>query len=331
MKRNEPNANSSSCLKAYRNHHTCGGFLPAYYGIEVTRYCNFACVMCPHQYLSESQMGHMEWSLFCKIIDEIAPVAEIIKLHWIGEPLLHPKLCDMIRYARVNTDALIFMSTNAFLLQGEIAENIRTSGLHKIILSIDGASRESYESIRVNGVYNEVVSNAEDFIKNVEKQGGPLCEVKMIQFPENKQEVDYFINKWSTYECVSVNIMWLCTWAGQLPQLTIFENYLCPYDPHKRVPCADLWFKMQVTWEGSVSLCCFDWSETQSLGNLKDISVKELWQNELISRIRDMHLRGKYIGICGKCNEWARFEEYEFWYDMNELKRNPSLIWNIDW
>ena len=40
--------NIKRCLEAYKEGRTFGDFMPVYYGIEVTRHCNFACVMCPH-------------------------------------------------------------------------------------------------------------------------------------------------------------------------------------------------------------------------------------------------------------------------------------------
>lgn len=269
----------------------------------------------------------MSWSLYCDIIDKIAPSAEIIKLHWIGEPLLNPKICEMIRYAKEKSDAQLFMSTNASLLKGDLAKEVRTAGLDKIILSIDGASKTSYERIRVNGKFDEIISNIDHFIKSTDSEGGPLCEVKMIQVPDNEHEVNLFRNKWSAFDCVSVNIMWLCTWAGQLPHLKKLNKYLCPYEPEARVPCSDLWFKMQIAWDGSVYLCCFDWSGSVSLGNLEKNSLDEIWNSKLISELRAQHLENNYSGICKKCNEWARFEEYEFWYDEEVLKEDPSIIW----
>jgi len=100
----------------------------------------------------------MKWDLFCKIIDEIAPYAKIIKLHWVGEPLIHPMIVDMIRYAKATTDAQLFMSTNALLLGNALAEEIRISGLDKIIFSLDGNSSKTYERIRVGGNFQKVVN-----------------------------------------------------------------------------------------------------------------------------------------------------------------------------
>ena len=107
-------------LDAYRNSIVSGGFFPVYYGIEVTRLCNYACIMCPNFQFSNNNKGHMDIELFKKIIKDISPYAEIIKLHLVGEPLLHPRIIQMIKFARMNTGAQLHLSTNASLLSGKL-------------------------------------------------------------------------------------------------------------------------------------------------------------------------------------------------------------------
>ena len=236
-------ANLKRCLEAYREGRTFGDFMPVYYGIEVTRHCNFACVMCPHPKYQPHEKGHMSWDLFRRVIDQIAPYASIIKLHWVGEPLLHRRIIDMIHYAREATDAQLFMSTNASLLEGDLAEAVRTSGLDKIIFSLDGNSKETFEKIRVKGDFDRVVTNITDFLDAVDAKGGPLSEIKIIQFRENEHEVAEFQERWKTYERAMVHTMWLCTWAGSLPELETRSDHLSPYTGEDRQSCADLWFK----------------------------------------------------------------------------------------
>jgi spiro-SPASM protein len=319
--------NLKACLRAYNCQRVSGSFYPVYYGIEVTRHCNFSCVMCPNPRISPKSKGHMDIGLFRRIIDQVSPFAEIIKLHWIGEPLMHPQITEMISYARSTTNNKLFLSTNASLLNGKLAKEIRTSGLDKIIISLDSTHQNSYGKIKKKGNFLKVRKNVEDFINDVQTYGGPNCEIKMIKMPENEDEVDYFRKKWDKFDCVVVSIMWLCTWAGQIPELNRIPRYLCPYDPSTRQACSDLWFKLQVDWRGKVALCCFDWSGSVEIGDLSIMSLTDVWQSKRIKIERQKHLECNYSGICKSCNEWAKVEEYEFWYDDEILKEDPSLIW----
>ena len=77
--------------------------LPLEIGIEITNICNFACIMCPYQDMVKKKIrrqGKMSFSLFKKIVDEISSFAELIYLHGLGEPLLHPQLFKFIGHAK---------------------------------------------------------------------------------------------------------------------------------------------------------------------------------------------------------------------------------------
>lgn len=322
--------NLDRCVAAFRAGEAGGDFLPVYYGIELTRHCNFACVMCPHPKYRPDEKGNMSWDLFRQVVDDVAPYAEIIKLHWVGEPLIHPRVLDMIRYAREATKAQLFLSTNGSLLEGDLAEAIRASGLDKIIFSLDGNSAETFEKIRVKGKFAQVVGNITDFLESVQEKGGPLSEIKIIQFRENADEVAGFQERWKGYDHAMVHTMWLSSWAGQLPEMEERSDQLSPYAGEERQPCADLWFKMQVDWTGKVSLCCFDWSGSKILGDLTKQTVREVWQGPWAHAARESHLRQHYAGICAGCKEWAKVQEYEFWYDYSAPEKDASFIWHAE-
>ena len=321
------NKHIESALNAYETQLISGAFSPVYYGIEVTRHCNFACIMCPHSQYSENEIGHMDIMLFQKIIDQIAPYAEIIKLHWVGEPLLHPKIFKLIDYARVNTDAQLYLSTNGSLLSGKKAERLRQSGLDKLIISMDGDTAGSYESIRRNGNFSKVLKNVDAFIQAVNEKGGPLCHVKMIQFVANESEIESFREKWSYYKNVMVDVTWLSDWAGNMPNISKLTNFHNPKSIKTRQACSDLWFKMQIDWSGKVALCCFDAKCTVEIGDLTKDSVGEAWHSLPMQIARQQQIAGKVHGICKKCCDWATPNEYEFWYTTEELIEFPQRIW----
>lgn len=283
--------------------------------------------MCPNSQYSENERGHMDIKLYRKIINQIAPYAEIIKLHWIGEPLLHPKISKLIEYARHNTDAQLYLSTNGSLLSGERAELIRQSGLDKLIISLDGATDSTYESIRRKGNYSQVVNNIDSFIQAVNEKGGPLCHVKMIQFKANEAEVEFFKEKWAKYKNIMVDVMWLSDWAGNVLGVRELTNYHNPNSTNKRQSCADLWFKMQIDWSGRVALCCFDAKGSVALGDLTRDSVDQVWQSLKMQTVRRQHVSNNISGICAKCLDWATPYEYEFWYTTKELIEDPQRIW----
>ena len=118
-------------------------FFPAIYFIEPTNACNLSCIMCPNSRLSNNEC-FMDFNLFKKIIDEIKYVAKVIRLNYRGEPLLHPKIIEMIRYCKENTFARISLSTNGTLLNTKLSEKLIRIGIDEIIFSLDSNSPETY-------------------------------------------------------------------------------------------------------------------------------------------------------------------------------------------
>jgi spiro-SPASM protein len=322
------NSNTRGVLEAFQGGKSGGGFMPSYYGIEVTRHCNLACIMCPHPTFPSGSKGHMSHAVFERIISEIAPYAEIIKLHWVGEPLLHPNIIEMIRHARDNTDADLYMSTNATLLKGKLAEQLLTAGLTKLIISIDGNSPETYESIRKKADFDEVISNVEAFLNRVQIDGGPLCELQMIQFSRNSSEAKDFVERWRVFSGVAINVTWISDWAGSVPEIRDGNPEQNPVSQESRTPCSDLWFKMQFGWTGEVHMCCFDAHRSETFGDITKTDLNDIWQGPRIQELRRNHLENKFTGICGACKDWAKPQEYEFWYDLSDYKEDPSMIWS---
>lgn len=131
--------------------------LPAYVQIEPVGRCNLACEMCAVRFRDESPPALMAWELFTRIVDEI-PTLETLHLQGLGEPTLHPRFFEMVRYA-ARRGIRVTTNTNLTLLNARSADAWAGAGLHTIHVSIDGATAPTYESIRVNASYRRVTEN----------------------------------------------------------------------------------------------------------------------------------------------------------------------------
>ena len=74
---------------------------PTHLEVEAASKCQMKCPMCWTTYMKEDVKGIMKMNLYKKIVDEAAANNTFsIKLSWRGEPMLHPKLMEMIKYAK---------------------------------------------------------------------------------------------------------------------------------------------------------------------------------------------------------------------------------------
>jgi MoaA/NifB/PqqE/SkfB family radical SAM enzyme len=131
--------------------------LPQFVQIEPVGQCNLKCRMCPVVYRDEKPPAFMSFDAFCRLLDGFAGLREL-HLQGLGEPLLHPRFFDMVRYA---TARGIDVSTNTNLtaLSERRAEACVASGLARMHVSLDAAEAQAYEYIRVGARFDKVLRN----------------------------------------------------------------------------------------------------------------------------------------------------------------------------
>nr|HPM43313.1 radical SAM protein [Candidatus Omnitrophota bacterium] len=134
---------------------------PTHIDIEASSACQMRCPMCKTTEMTNNGInfaGFMEYGLFKKITDECAASsAYSIKLSWRGEPLLNPKIIEMVSYAKEKGIKDVAFLTNAERLSKELSEGLVGAGLDWISVSFDGMG-DVYNSIRKPAVFEETVN-----------------------------------------------------------------------------------------------------------------------------------------------------------------------------
>lgn len=283
--------------------------LPRYYIIEPTNHCNFQCPICPNPFYPSSNLGDMTMELFTSIIEQIAESAEVIQLYWMGEPLLCKDIYEMIRICKVSTSAKVMLSTNGSLLNQKSIESLVRAGLDEIIISVDAAdSQEIYGQIRKGGNLSDLISNIHLLLENK----GPLqVTLQFINLYVNRSERNQFFDKWKKEDCLLQETC-LYSWANQLSYLNLASDHLSPVANQERVPCADLWNKMAIHFNGKVSACCFDWNFVMVVGDCNETPLLDIWNGPVLQSLRDFHCKKEFHRglLCAQCDAWATPEEY---------------------
>lgn len=265
--------------------------LPIEIGIEMTNRCNLKCPMCAREEMTRP-IGDMPMELLTKIIDEIACYAELIYLHGDGEPLLHKHIYEAICYAR-GRKLRVGLSTNATLLTANNARLLLDSGLDYLILPVDGVTKQTYEKIRVNAVYEQVVENIRGFMELKKKRKSKtFVVIQFIEMEQNYKEKGAFLNYWKMYHPQVLRVKPIVALTGAR---CISGN---------KTPCFYLWRQSMIDWDGTVFACCADTNSVYNLGNVLDRSLREIWNGPLLSRLRQLHIEKKQsqISICNTCN-----------------------------
>lgn len=284
--------------------------------LEPTNACNQKCIICPRAQ-SKREVGFIDFSLFRKIIDESKPhgIRHFI-LHKDGEPLLHPEIVDMVSYIKkINPKNTVYISTNGLLLEREKAEALMAAGLNQLNISIDAANKETYQKIR-GGDFDKVEYNIKEAIsiKKDKKFYKTTINLQIIRMQEAIDEIDLFIKKWRVYG-IEFSVQPYLNWGG-----VKYDPILKTGKIIKRYPCYALWLAPAINWDGAVSICCLDWNAQEILGNVRDLSLSQIWQGEKIRLYRKYHLTKQYskIPLCASCNCWGK--RTNFWFPWQYKK-----------
>lgn len=159
--------------------------------VESSNICNLRCIMCRCSYdddLPESPF--ISFELIEKMKDFNAGLLEA-HLHGFGEPLLNREMTDIIGSIRRYGGPVVFdFFTNAVLLNRKMSETLVDAGLDRIILSIDGATRETYEAIHKGAKWETLLKNLADLndVKTEKASRLPQLEINLIAMNMNFHE-----------------------------------------------------------------------------------------------------------------------------------------------
>jgi radical SAM protein with 4Fe4S-binding SPASM domain len=156
--------------------------IPKYLQIEPVGQCNLRCRMCPIQFRQDGPPwgppALMPFDRFTELVDGF-PELEELHIQGLGEPLMHPRFFDMVRYA-VGRGIRVSTNSNLTLLTAPRARECVASGLEWLHVSVDGATAETYEYIRVWSNFARVLRNLRHLLKARRDAENELPRVRLI-------------------------------------------------------------------------------------------------------------------------------------------------------
>ena len=274
---------------------------PIHLDIETTNACNLRCPFCAVTFKNWGpyRCGYMELALFKRIIDEgVENGLCSMKLSLRGEPMLHPKLFEMIQYAREKGILDIYFNTNATLLDEDKINRLIDTGLDRVSISFEGITKEVYERCRVGAKFEEVLSKVKALRLTRDRRGlsYPQIRVQTVLLPELEESFPQYVEFWQSI-------------ADEVAYLDARHETLV--DDHRGLAadwaCPFLWQRMAILWDGTLLPCLMhgisDFS-LMSLGNVNEVSIKQMWQSERVSQYRQLHKSGQAnkVEACDRCS-----------------------------
>lgn len=289
---------------------------PFLLNIEITNICSEKCIYCPQPELTRPS-GFMDVALFKKIIDECTHMERLRRLyvHWMGEPLLHPKIIEILEYAKEkNIAEMIVIATNGTPLTEKIMAELIRLEIDEIYLSIDAVTGDTYKKLKGTNNFDKIENNIVKAMELKRKLHAklPYLRLKFLDMDENSHEIEQFKKKWEkivdTIFFDDVYNIWDGSSDRVNKSVVNTEAYKRHYeDLDERYPCDRLWYGLAIHCDGKVSPCVCDWDGKTVVGDLANTTLSEIWYSEKMREYRKNHLNNEFhrIEMCKDCTLWG--------------------------
>ena len=119
---------------------------------NVGRRCNLRCVHCYSQSRNEEYAGELTHEEGLRLIDDLAAFGAPVLLFSGGEPLMRPRLFELIDHAKEQGMRAV-LSTNGTLITADVAAGLKQFGLSYVGVSLDGLEETNDRFRGVKGAF----------------------------------------------------------------------------------------------------------------------------------------------------------------------------------
>jgi len=285
--------------------------------IEPTTDCNLACPECPSGLKSFSRnTGKMDVKLFNNFLEQTSSTLIYLYFYFQGEPYLHPKFLEMVKMAKKRKIYTV-SSTNAHFLTKRKAIETVESGLDRILVSVDGTSQEIYESYRKNGSLEKVKTGIKNLVKAKKESNSntPHIILQFLVVKPNEHQIEEIkmLGKQLGVDKVALKTAQIYDFengSDLIPTINKYSRYKMLKNGKFAIKnkmknqCWKLWHSNVITWDGTITPCCFDKDAKYPMGSLNTDTLEEIWQNDKYKNFRKQILSNRQsIDICKNCSE----------------------------
>lgn len=296
--------------------------LPHILHVGVTTACNLRCPACP---TGTKALGrktqHLDYELYKGVVDELKG-SLMFMLFWDwGEPFLHPKLTDMIAHARDHKIKTV-ISTNGTVPKSQAdIDALVLAQPSLVIVCVDGATQESYETYRVGGMLNDVLNTIAQLRLAKKKLNSqyPVIEFRSLATRYTESQMPRLLEMADEMgsDIFSVKTLRPYDYRGHDvdDELTPLEPELARYvyddndgenrvrvpDPIGALKCGKPLYAPTLNSNGEMVFCSYSRGEEMNFGKMAAGSVKQRWKAKSAVQKRHDFLRLGGNEACSSC------------------------------
>lgn len=282
--------------------------------IETTSICNLACSFCPP---THRQAQFIKIEDFRKILDDIKPHTDYIYFHVKGEPLLHPKIDQLLDISQ-EKGFKVNITTNGTLLPkmrhkllGKPALRQMNFSLHSFDGHEGSTDREGYLRNVLSFVREAVASS--DLIVSFRLWNLTRDNETNLQRMRNRATLEIIEQEFNLDYRIEEKVV---PGSGVKLAERIYLNQDHEFEwPDLRAPeddgkgfCHALRNQAGILVDGTVIPCCLDGEGVINLGNVYQTPFSEIVEGERANRLYEGFSRREAVEeLCRKCGYRKRF------------------------
>jgi len=286
--------------------------VPVDVSLELSSACNMSCVYCYHNDKHTPFVkGMMEKGVALKIIRESAHIGvNSLKFNWKGESSLHPAFWDITTYAKRLAKGSTFqerLSNSNFKFPTKHDHIFDAfSNQTKVKISYDSFDKGVFETQRAGGNHDVTTANIDKFY-NWKNRKDTQIVIQSVRTSLNKDEDIEGLAK-KRWPEASISIREVVDGRkdesiGDLVNVVRSKG---------RIPCKQAFVRLIFNHKGIAHPCCPDIKEEIELGDINNMSVREIFNGYEAMKIRSDLTSGKAFmkDPCRTCSSHESYAGY---------------------
>ena len=272
----------------------------------------------------------MKPSTFERVLDQLTAIGiKTVGLYYLGETFIFPHLDRILKIAE-ERDFKIHIRSNAhYAKRIDKLYNQFPNIMNSLSFSIDGATKETFEKIRINGKMEKVYESLDTVNKindgKIDKRID--MEIYSVLSKDNIYELPDFFKNFSKY-CDPSNIKFFLLESVSTAPGYVSENSPWINLSPKTIPCEKPFKFVYFLHTGDVSTCCWDFDDEFVIGNILEDDLIDIWNGSVADEFREKHLNPEKMDIqtcidCVSSNKNAELIINEYIQALYSL--NPDM------
>ena len=242
--------------------------IPSWIELSLIDVCNRACNFCPKsdESIAPNTNQKMQMILIDKLISDLKKInyEGAFCLCGYGEPMLHKEYIEIS--SKLGSLGGVEIITNGDMVNKKTLMEIYNSGTTRLLISLYDGPEQILK-------FKKMISECnipENFV--------------VLRDRWYSDRIDYGVKLTNRVGTVKI---------GNQPDTKNYKKQKCFYTA----------YQMLIDWNGDVFLCPQDWQRRQTMGNIMQTDIFDIWSGPVMSKYRRSLLKGdRELNPCNKCN-----------------------------